>query len=246
MQITYELLEGTNDVWAVDYMPIQVHEQHFVQFMYRPDYLRNSPSARLSITNATPLCKAMNLPFVSSNLVVDGGNVVATSHKVILCDKLVKENSGYTKGQIWRELQALFETDKVLLIPEDPLDPVGHADGMVRFVDADTVLVNDYGDSDAELKDHLRHIFRKAGLEIIPLPYNPYSNKGKWDAAGIYMNYLHMQQGLVVPVFNRKEDETAVRLLEEVFSGQPIITVDSRELAKEGGILNCISWNIIQ
>jgi agmatine deiminase len=246
LQIPYHLLEGTNDIWAVDYMPIQVHEQHFVQFLYRPDYLRNSVKGRKSITEARQLCKAMNLHYASSQLLVDGGNVIATSDKVILCDKVLRENPSFTELEIRKQLVALFETDQVLFIPTDPCDPVGHADGRVRFVDANTVLVNDYDDSDEDLKQQLQLVLKQAGLEVISLPYNPYNNKGKWDAAGIYMNYLHMEQGILVPVFNQKEDEAAVRVLEEVFSGQPIVTVDSRDLAREGGILNCISWNIFQ
>lgn len=42
-----------------------------------------------------------------------------------------------------------------------------------------------------------------------------------------------------------KEDDKAIRILEQVFSGKTIATVDSNEIAKEGGILNCITWKIL-
>lgn len=37
--IQYDLLHGTKDVWAKDYMPIQVLENRFVQFKYDPWYI---------------------------------------------------------------------------------------------------------------------------------------------------------------------------------------------------------------
>ena len=41
-----------------------------------------------------------------------------------------------------------------------------------------------------------------------------------------------------------KEDEEAVKQLETIFAGQTIATIDCNEIANDGGVLNCISWNI--
>ena len=41
-------------------------------------------------------------------------------------------------------LTELFEVDKIIFIPTDEDDIFGHADGMVRFIDDDTVLINNY------------------------------------------------------------------------------------------------------
>lgn len=38
-KIPFDVLPKTKDVWAVDYMPIQVSENKFVRFTYKPDYL---------------------------------------------------------------------------------------------------------------------------------------------------------------------------------------------------------------
>jgi len=53
-----------------------------------------------------------------------------------------------------------------------------------------------------------------------------------------------MHRSIVIPTFNREEDEKTVKIFEEVFKGQIIRTLDSNEIAKEGGVLNCITWNI--
>ena len=37
--VPIEIIPGTADIWCRDYMPIQLDEKRFCQFVYRPDYL---------------------------------------------------------------------------------------------------------------------------------------------------------------------------------------------------------------
>jgi agmatine deiminase len=55
-----------------------------------------------------------------------------------------------------------------------------------------------------------------------------------------------MENNVIVPTFGMKEDEEVVKQIEEIFKGQRISTIDSNEIADEGGILNCITWNILK
>ncbi len=38
--INFEFLPQTKDVWAVDYMPIQIDINKFIRFVYNPSYLQ--------------------------------------------------------------------------------------------------------------------------------------------------------------------------------------------------------------
>jgi len=38
-EVRCEFLDKTKDIWARDYMPIQVSENKFVEYRYDPDYL---------------------------------------------------------------------------------------------------------------------------------------------------------------------------------------------------------------
>jgi agmatine deiminase len=49
---------------------------------------------------------------------------------------------------------------------------------------------------------------------------------------------------IVVPVFDMVEDEIVVKQFERIFSNYKIETILSSEIALQGGILNCITWNI--
>ena len=81
-------------------------------------------------------------------------------------------------------------------------------------------------------------------MKVIKIPYNVYSNKRNDQANGDYINYLEMDGCIVVPTFGFKEDEEVVKQFESIFSGKKIVTLDSNDIANEGGVLNCITWNI--
>lgn len=240
------LLPHTKDIWAVDYMPIQVTESRFVKFVYNPDYLRDTIKWRKTISDVTAICSALNIHHDNSDILIDGGNVIRGTNKVIMCDKVFKENPHYSEKKLIAELEKLFEIDKIIFVPTDPFDDFGHADGMVRFLDDKTVLINEYTEDGMDFQLQLRLALHNAGLNYIEAPYSPYSNKSDLQATGNYINYLHMKQAVVIPIFGIAEDEKAVRKFEELFSGHNIKTIYSKDVANEGGVLNCISWNILK
>ena len=88
-----KLLVETYDIYCRDYMPVQVAEDDFVQFMFRPKaYFK--PEEYIGITNPV-LVELMNrLPLPrDSPLILDGGNVVKATEKVIITDRVIKDNS---------------------------------------------------------------------------------------------------------------------------------------------------------
>ena len=242
--INFQLLPNTKDVWAVDYMPIQIDKDSFVQFIYNPDYLRDTIKWSKTISDVDIICKQINLLPKKSNIVVDGGNVTRTTDKVIMCDKIFTENPNIKEKNLIRELQELFQVDKLIFIPTHPIDFTGHADGMVRFYDSNTVLINDYSREAMEFQLKFRLALHNAGLNYIEIPYNPYDNKKDEHANGEYINFLQMQQAIIIPTFGIKEDDVVIKQFEQLFTGQRIATVDGNDLAFDGGILNCITWNI--
>ena len=241
--IPYSFLPDTKDIWAVDFMPIQISKDKFVQFTYNPDYLQPKKYHK-TISDVDSICKAINLTTQKSKLIVDGGNVSKTTDKVIMCDKVFHENKNLSEKEVIKQLHQFFQVDKLYFVPWDINDFTGHSDGMVRFIDNNTVLINDYSNENAEFQRCFRMSLHNAGLDYIELPYNPPNDPTLTSARGLYLNYLQMQQAIIVPTFKTKHDEQAIKVLEKVFKGQSITTVESNDLADEGGILNCITWNI--
>ncbi len=242
-KIDFKLIPDTKDIWAVDYMPIQIDENNFIQFKYNPDYLKKAPD-NSTISDVDMICNKMKLQREKSDLTIDGGNVIRSSNTLVMCDKVFYENKSISKKQLTSELQTIFNFDKIIFIPWDKNDFTGHADGMVRFLDNDTVLINQPTGENPDCEKELRAILKKEGLNCIELPYLPPPDPTFMSAKGLYLNYLQMSHVVIVPVFNTDTDDMAVQLFEELFKRQTVLAIDCNDIAKEGGVLNCISWNI--
>lgn len=239
-----KFLLGTKDIWAVDYMPIQVKEDKFVQFIYDPDYLKNEKNKEYRTDPANVRYENMQKS-IPCDIVLDGGNVIKGKNKVILCDKVFSENKGIEEKELIRQLSEIFEVDKVIFVPWDKEgDAIGHADALVRFLDEDRVFINDFSGEDPEYATSFRLSLHNAGLECIEVPYYPYDNDDYDDATGLYLNYLQMGETVFLPIFGIQQDDEAIKVFKKYF--KDVVPIMCNEIAGGGGLLNCISWNIKQ
>ncbi len=243
--INFKLLPQTKDVWAVDYMPIQIDKNKFVRFVYNPSYLQSKKYLK-TISDVDLICENIGIETIKSTIILDGGNVTRTTDKVIMTDRIFIDNPQYERKQLINELRDFFQVDKLFLVPEQPKDFTGHSDGMVRFIDEQTVIINDYQGEDEKFRRSFEVAIHNTGLDYIKIPYNPYGNKSYNQANGDYINFLKMENTVIIPTFGIKEDDEVVKQFEHLFAGQTIATVPSNEIANDGGILNCITWNILK
>ncbi len=242
--IEFAFLPRTKDVWAVDYMPIQTDIDKFVRFLYRPSYITKYKKYINTISDVDTICKETGINTFKTNILLDGGNVIRTTNKVIMTDRVFVENPNYERKHLIKELHELLQVDKLYFVPEQPGDYTGHADGMVRFIDENTVVINDYRREQKEFYRAFEIAIHNTGLDYITIPYNIYNNKSNDGANGDYINYLQMENIVIIPTFGIKEDDNVVQQFETIFTGKIMATIDSNEIANDGGVLNCITWNI--
>jgi agmatine deiminase len=217
----------------------------FVQFRYEPDYLTGKYRhlrADGEIGLALPWLKNC----VRSSIVLDGGNVVGWGDKVILTEKIFEENRKWEPRELVAELKRLLEVRQLILIPPEPGDVTGHADGVVRFVDHRTVVASDFRGLDPGYRGVLRRRLKRAGLEVIEVPYRPDSGSSREmpSAVGNYLNFLRVGRLVVVPAYGLPEDEIARTTLAEAHPGVVIEALSCQEHAAEGGVLNCSTWSV--
>jgi agmatine deiminase len=244
-----ERLPNTFDIWARDYMPIQITENKFIEYRYDPDYLQgNSEEMETRELKTYPdiVCDTIGLKTIKTDIIIDGGNVVKSDNSVILTDKVVWENERhYTEKQLVKKIHELFEVDKVILIPWDEECDYGHADGMLRFINKDKVLISGfYETEDNELKKWILDSLEKAKIEWDWLRV---SEKEIEDNIA-YINFLQTKDLILVPSLNRPEDDEAIKQISKHFpeysSKDRIEKVDMREIVRFDGALNCITWTI--
>ena len=120
----------------------------------------------------------------------------------------------------------------------------GHSDGIVRFVDDDTVIINDFTKVDKLYSKILKLSLLSAGLRYIEIPNELEKAQGISDDRGDYINFLEMQDFVLIPAFKSRMDEVVLSVYKSIFKGKRVENIDCRDIAKEGGALNCISWSI--
>ena len=246
--VKYGLLSDTNDIWCRDYMPVQVSKRRFVQFKYDPFYLHGSKKDLESITDSTKACQAIGVKPVKTEIKIDGGNVVRSRTKVIMTERIFKENRAWSRGLLLKEIEKLLEVKRVIIIPDCPHDQLGHADGIVRFIESpgvnpNTVFVTDLSGFDSRYFAKLMKVLLAENLLPIILPYDDSYARNDMDATGIYVNYIQVGKTVIFPSFGIREDALAESRFQAIF-GSNAIPLRSKEIANDGGVLNCISWNI--
>ena len=223
-------------IWARDYMPVQVGNDKFVRFNYCPDYLKDSPEYK---PDTSAILADLGIQVIDSDIIVDGGNVISCGDKVIMTDKIFRENPNYLPNKLIGVLSQLFEAE-VVLIPEDKYDEYGHADGMARYLGENKVLINSYCDFDKSLRKKLLAAL-SPHFDIVELHYGTYTDKS-WA----YINFLHVGQHIFVPMPKDKLAETAFRQIVEAFPECKCHRIwNCESLVREGGALNCSTWNIL-
>ena len=247
LDIDYDILLNTKDLWVRDFMPIQYDANKFMQYKYDPQYLKTIKGQK-TISDVKAICESLNIATAKSSIVLDGGNVVKSKHKAIISSRVFKDNHGYPRQSLINEIKNQLQVNQVILIPEEPGDFTGHSDGVIRFIDENTALLNEYP-YDKKYLVYFESIYaalRNAGLDICPIPYTSWKNKSSNDATGCYINFLEIGRYIFCPAYGQPEDQWAMIQLKEVFRDREIIDIQCAQLAKYGGVLNCATWNILK
>lgn len=240
--INHGWLDGTLDVRCRDYMPLQVTDDSFLHFHYYPDYLLRLVKHRGYITNSIKVEQKLGLKCNCLNLIVDGGNVVKTPNSIIITDKIFSENK-LPEFEIINILKKQCKVKEVIILPWiSSVEEYGHTDGIVRYIDNRTVLMTNYHqfEDTKDLADRYMSLLSEY-FNVITLDYNV-SNVD--DNSWAYINFLQVGNFILVPVFGIPEDEQALQQLQCVFPRSNIKAIRANDVVRDGGALNCISWNI--
>ena len=238
-EIEWGFIPGTSSplhIWSRDYMPVQVSKEKFVRFCYTPDYLKDSPEYK---PDTSAILSELGIQVIESDIVVDGGNIISCGDKVIMTDKIIRENPHYQRNILIDTLSQQLEAE-IILIPEDRYDEYGHADGMVRYIGNGSILLNNYYDFDKTLRKKLLATLNPH-FDIVELHYDAYTDKS-WA----YLNFLHVGRHIFVP---KPEDKLATIAIKQIADAypececHPIWGCDN--IIREGGALNCCTWNIM-
>ena len=240
-KVDTDLLNCTNDIWCRDFMPIQIAPDKMVFYDYNPDYLQRK---KKYITNTKMLASMFVrvMPKVSIKylkLIVDGGNIVKCGDTIVMTEKVFYENKEYCREDIIDMLRSAFECD-IMFLPWDTSEPYGHSDGIIHYLGNNKVLLTNYDDFDSDYYQKFKIILEQK-FEVIPLQYHL---KEKHIDNWCYVNYLHIGNLIIVPQLGIPEDKMAIEQIQKAQPDAKVVGVPAIEAVKDGGALNCLSWNI--
>ena len=188
------------------------------------------------------------LKFTSTNLFNDGGNWVddGAGH-VVVSTKFLSDNK-ISEDAARKKLMALTGLKHIAFIDSDEQGGLEHADGVVSFIDENTLVINSYPedpDYTKKLKaDLIRGIPNIKIHEII----TPYDGSQIYDqkfgsACGLYTNMLVTPQRIYFPQFGIKEDSIALQQI-RALTKREIIPIQSNNVCHMGGGVRCMSWQL--
>jgi agmatine/peptidylarginine deiminase len=226
------------DIWIRDWGPVAQ-----TYFRYEPSYAPGSYSQRSVASARRHLNQHLGFTPREIPLILEGGNLVHSQRIAIVTEeKIFADNRHLTPREIERVILSLgFE--KVIFIPIEPDDTVGHADGIVQFLGPDVLLVNDY--VQPEFRAYRRRLYRRLeaanmGVEIVPFPWFCTNERhdGIWSAVGCYINLISTPRGIIYPTFSHPFDDRVAELLDGL-TPLPKRSVEATALARLGGALHC-------
>ena len=244
-EVEFRLLKNTADIWCRDYMPVNDSFGRLVMFRYEPHYLQAFGALR---TSQAKVLKTLPIHLHhKSDLNLDGGNIVRHGRNAIVTERIYLENRQLTKEEIWDELRSSLGIEKLIVLPCEPpeKDMTGHADGLCRFIDDATVLVNDLS-YNPELRKKVLETLQNHRLEVVEIRLSkPFYDRFDWSA---YINFLDYGNVIYLPVYGIEEDADVIDFFESCFRRHTIEPVPCIEIVLEsgvdgGGALNCISWS---
>ena len=239
--IKYDFIYSTADIWCRDYMPIQINKNTLVQFIYNPKYLREKKYENLK-TNPEKVFWKEKEEFTIrfSDLVIDGGNVICSEKAVILTDRIFEDNKHLKKENVLEKLSKVFQTENIYIVPKQPYDLYGHIDSMIRFINNDSILINDFSKESPSFISKFNRFLKNLPFDLVFLNIKAF-HKYSW----CYLNYIRIGNTILVPVTGHYGEHHVIEQLKKIFNGHEIYEIPSIPILRKGGGLHCITWNIL-
>ncbi len=188
------------------------------------------------------------LVYRESDLLNDGGNFVDDYHgRSVISRKFLRDND-LIEDEARAALRDETGLEHVAFIDADEQGGLEHADGVVAFIDPNTLVINTY-DDDPDYAEQLRADL-EAGLPgvVIHEIVTPYDGSQIYDekfgsACGLYTNMLVTPNRIYLPQFGIPEDAEALARIESLTNKQ-VVPVSSHRVCRMGGGVRCMSWQV--
>jgi agmatine deiminase len=245
---------NSSNLWIRDFFPVKSRTMGYIKFVY--------DTKGFDFLEAESDCWNFLNP-KESKIILDGGNVEQNESLVLMTDIVYRNNNftGIMNGLLTQALEKRFDK-KLIILPAEPNDDLGHIDGICKFIDEKKVFVNDYSVMKeykySMYEEKIHKILISNGLEPVTLPFAyhkcplldqeefyikyPFADEQN-EGTGYYINMLVLPEVVFLPSFGfSPEDAKCLEVVKKYYPQREVIQVDCFDLSQLGGVLHCITY----
>ena len=260
--ISYTTIQ-TNDTWVRDYGPVCVNSSHgkkiynfkFDAWGEKYNYLLDDAFNKKFVRQyrLDEHCESLNFVLEAGNLEINNkGELLCSS----TCFNRKNHNSPNTRSQLEEQFTEWFGCNRIYWIEDVKLlgdDTDGHIDTLARFCCDDVIVysaVKNSRDIRYEtlklLEKQLKTIQQKTHyrIELVPLPLPESIIKDNLQLPACYTNFLITNESVLVPIFGDKQDDSILKLFDDLFPSRQIIGINSKTLIQQCGGIHCATMQI--
>ena len=228
------------DIWIRDYSPVIPEAP--VLWRYSAAAQAGKPQDADWVQDGfVRFAGQQGLSFRRNSWILDGGNVVwDDSGQAIVSDRFLSDNH-LEQTAAETILRGQLGACRVAILPADPEDRLGHADGMAAFIASNVVAVTRYGgEFQAAMERTLRSAF--PGIRIVELETE--FSATAFDAAfgsaqGVYVNAVVTDRFLYLPVYGTAADDRALAQIRAA-TDREVVPVRAGNIGQLGGSVRCL------
>jgi len=112
-------------------------------------------------------------------------------------------------------------------------------------MDNENIVVNQLAGEYKYWQKSFSKMIAESGLNYVEMPwFIPSFKTSKKSAIGSYVNYLHLDDLIIFPIFDCEgnKDDEALEVIHNLFPNHTIEPIIINDIAKQGGLMNCITW----
>ena len=258
-------IQPYNDTWCRDYGPITVAQNHNPNHLRLLDFrfngwgdkynasLDNEINARLNSLWQTELT-TIDFELEGGSIETDGqGTLLTTRHCLLESNR----NQQYSEQDIETTVLETLGLNRTLWLSQGALlgdDTDSHIDNLARFANESTLVYAICTNPDDPHYPHLQAMekelqafkqtngepYRLVAIEIPPAQINEEGSR----LPASYINFLILNQSVIVPVFQCDQDTVALTQLQACFPKHNIVPVPGNNLIRQFGGPHCATMQL--
>jgi len=222
-----------DDIWIRDYGPFFVECNGKLEIASYEFNAWGEKFPPWDLDNAVPekIAELMKIPIKKYPWILEGGAMEFNGDGLCLTTAPCLRNS----EESLKDLQASLGITSLKILPKglDGDHTDGHIDNLARFVAKNrVVMAAGFEQEKKDIETWLGEHYEGAKVDILNLPP---------CLPASYMNFIFVNGGLIVPIYNCENDSVALQYFKKIFPEREVIGMDCSTPIEEGGSLHCLS-----